>query len=304
MAQCKTDALPPLPAEWQAGLRPTHALLGLFMLLLAAGFIAEGVGAAAGVSSADRELATIPTSYAWAGFALVVGLHLGLLSMTPLLTSLVRRRPHTWRVNSGWVARRGEHGVVVDYLGRARAQGVALMVGAPLFAVVVVVVPFSGATAFGDGELFIPWLTSALLVAAAVWQLVDTRRGWNVRGWLALTPEGVTHRNHAMEAFVPWDLVGYVAVEEVGSQGPKVPVILLAVPGESHTHIVQHAKHGLESQFAPHVAMRPAVLGIDPGALYHALRFYHEHPEARGELASDAGLRRLQRGEARVGDVP
>jgi hypothetical protein len=36
---------------------------------------------------------------------------------------------------------------------------------------------------------------------------------------------------------------------------------------------------------------------IDPPRLYQALRYYHQHPQARAELATQDGLARLQHGQ-------
>ncbi|HEY9474362.1 MAG TPA: hypothetical protein VIS06_10995, partial [Mycobacteriales bacterium] len=49
-----------------------------------------------------------------------------------------------------------------------------------------------------------------------------------------------------------------------------------------------------EFRLAPHMVVKAAYLSVDPALAYHALRFYHAHPEARAELADGTALDRLR----------
>lgn len=44
------------------------------------------------------------------------------------------------------------------------------------------------------------------------------------------------------------------------------------------------------------MAVQGRWLGVDPALLYWALRYYHEHPEARAELADERGVQRIRTG--------
>jgi hypothetical protein len=52
-----------------------------------------------------------------------------------------------------------------------------------------------------------------------------------------------------------------------------------------------------EFTLLPHFSVRGWSLAVDPALLYHALRYYHAHPEARAELGTEAGLRRVRSGD-------
>jgi RNA polymerase sigma-70 factor, ECF subfamily len=53
----------------------------------------------------------------------------------------------------------------------------------------------------------------------------------------------------------------------------------------------------LSRRLAADVALPIRTLDIDPPLLYEALRYYHQHPQARAELATQAGLTRIQHGQ-------
>jgi hypothetical protein len=54
---------------------------------------------------------------------------------------------------------------------------------------------------------------------------------------------------------------------------------------------------GLGGILAADVTLSFRTLDIDPALLYEALRYYHEHPQARAELATEDGLSRLRHGQ-------
>src|SRR5205807_9794806 len=44
----------------------------------------------------------------------------------------------------------------------------------------------------------------------------------------------------------------------------------------------------------PLLVVRGISLAVDPALAFHVLRFYYDNPGARGELATDTGLQRVQ----------
>ncbi len=46
-----------------------------------------------------------------------------------------------------------------------------------------------------------------------------------------------------------------------------------------------------------HVLLPGRGLAVRPLLLYYAVRYYHEHPEARAELGGEEGVQRIRRGE-------
>ena len=53
----------------------------------------------------------------------------------------------------------------------------------------------------------------------------------------------------------------------------------------------------LNRRLAADVCLPIRTLDIDPLLLYRALRYYHQHPQARADLATQAGLARVQHGQ-------
>jgi hypothetical protein len=53
----------------------------------------------------------------------------------------------------------------------------------------------------------------------------------------------------------------------------------------------------LNRRLAADVSLPIRTLDIDPRLLCQALRYYHQHPEARAELATEAGPARVQHGQ-------
>jgi hypothetical protein len=52
----------------------------------------------------------------------------------------------------------------------------------------------------------------------------------------------------------------------------------------------------LNRRLAADIALPIRTLAIDPHLLCSALRYYHQHPQARAELATPEGLARMQHG--------
>jgi hypothetical protein len=59
-----------------------------------------------------------------------------------------------------------------------------------------------------------------------------------------------------------------------------------------------------ELRFWPFMVIRTGWLASDPIVVYHALAFYHAHPELRGELATPKAVARISGGRAIGDDQP
>jgi hypothetical protein len=139
-------------------------------------------------------------------------------------------------------------------------------------------------------------LSTVIFIAAGMyflWIVIDIASGRLARGRIVLGPQGIYHRSLTFEHFAPWDTVHTVAAEDVG--GPLI--VAKAFPAD-HSRVRRTSRAGKQQEFQmlPYVAVRGRSLAVDPAVLYHALRYYHAHPEARAELATDAGLHRIRSG--------
>lgn len=56
------------------------------------------------------------------------------------------------------------------------------------------------------------------------------------------------------------------------------------------------ARRFVEFTFLPSVVVNGRRLAVDPAVVYHALRYYHAHPEMRAELLTPAGVQRIRSG--------
>ncbi len=130
-----------------------------------------------------------------------------------------------------------------------------------------------------------------------LWFLVDLVRGKLARGLVALSSEGIYHRSWSFRGFLPWEGVAFVRATQ--ADGPTIAIPTFAVPG-SWCERTSRAMKQVEWKFAPHVAIRGQWLSVDPALLYHALCYYHEHPDARAELSAERGVQRLRAGDLEV----
>ena len=136
------------------------------------------------------------------------------------------------------------------------------------------------------------WLTALVAMTWIVLVVIVPRRRI-VRGRVVLSPAGVFHRSLGFEHFVPWYAVFAVAAEEAGSP----LVVAKAFPSEAtRVRRTTRVAKQQEYQLIPYLVVRGRWLAVDPALLYHTLRYYHAHPEARSELATEAGLRRIRGG--------
>jgi hypothetical protein len=159
-------------------------------------------------------------------------------------------------------------------------------------------------------ELAVVALTAALAMSATVvgvvmavvlgvmamvvgWFLVTMLR--LAPGNLILSPSGVYHRSLTSTHFIPWDAIVAVSAEWIGT-----PVIAVkAFPSQDTQLRRSMGRFGSgEVQFLPLMVIRTAWLVTDPTTVYHALSFYHAHPDLRAELATPAAPDRIGNGRA------
>jgi hypothetical protein len=102
---------------------------------------------------------------------------------------------------------------------------------------------------------------------------------------------------------VPWEAIQQVRATEVTSYVRGVAVreplvgIDLSDPQAIQTGPLERLLLPLNRRLGADISLPIRTLGIDPRLLYQALRYYHQHPEARAELATEAGLARVQHGQ-------
>ncbi|WP_330182104.1 hypothetical protein OHB26_38240 [Nocardia sp. NBC_01503] len=95
---------------------------------------------------------------------------------------------------------------------------------------------------------------------------------------------------------IRWDEIGDVRPCIVNNS--RV-VRVAPVPGERvHVEIGRSLLDRMQRSFYEQsLDLHPGVLSVDPALLFHLVRFYWKHPEARRELASESVLDRLHRGD-------
>jgi hypothetical protein len=162
------------------------------------------------------------------------------------------------------------------------------------------------ADAFADpGES--PWPVRLVGVVGGaffgVGGLVFARRGWGRRWRVLLTPSAVVIAAGRARTVVPWEAIQQVRATEVTTRVRGVTVreplvgIDLHDPQAIQTSALQRRLLPLSRRLAADLALPVRTLDVDQPLLYQALRYYHQHPQARAELATQAGLVRLQRGQ-------
>lgn len=193
--------------------------------------------------------------------------------------------------------------IASDVIGAER--GVRVPYSAFLYGWVVTLmaISFVGFAALLPGMLIEPKLTDhALALPAAVvglvaipfcgWFLIDIVRGRIERGYILLTPQGVHHRSALLEEYLPWESI--VRVSAANQQGPMI-ILDVAANGVRRRFTSRVTLHRSPSAGPAKISCR--ALAADPALAYHALVFYRTHPAARAELAGDAGIKRIRRGD-------
>jgi hypothetical protein len=278
------DALLPWPQEWPAP-RPKLWIRLTVGYLCVLTLLTGGLGFWALLSGQYRS----------AIFLFGGGVYLGLGTSLSLRLLRTRRHVSPTAITLGKTGS-AKNGIVIAYsdwlygclailvlLTLAALTGLALsgLAGWP-------VPPFSSA----------PGIVSTVVFSAAglyfLWIVRDIASGRLARGRVVLSPDGIYHRSLTFEHFAPWHAVHTISAEDISG-----PLIVAKVSPSDHSQVRQTSRVGKQQEFKflPHAAVRARSLKVDPAVLYHALRYYHAHPGARPELATDTGLRRIRTGD-------
>ena len=209
-----------------------------------------------------------------------------------------RRRGHL-RLETLRLGDRQERGILVPYSGLR--TGVLLVATACLALSMLGFVVF--ADAFADlGES--PWPVRLVGVVGVVFfgvgGFIAARRGWG-RNWrLLLTPSAVVIAMGGAQTVVPWEAIQQVRATEVTTRVRGVAVseplvgIDLRDPQAISTGPLERRLLPVNRRLAADITLPIRTLDIDPTLLYEGLRYYHQHPEVRDELATQDGLARLR----------
>ncbi|MEC3957260.1 hypothetical protein VMT65_29795 [Nocardia sp. CDC153] len=135
-------------------------------------------------------------------------------------------------------------------------------------------------------------LTMIVLLLAGLWLLaVGVSVASTPRG-LRLTTEGLEFRNGFVHQRLPWSAVAVVRPVIV-SRNPAIRVL----PTDPSTLSLEFTSRLKQRTGLDCIVIPPSVYGIDPALLYYTIDFYARHPESRSELASDAAVQRMRRGD-------
>src|SRR5215207_9770601 len=102
---------------------------------------------------------------------------------------------------------------------------------------------------------------------------------------------------------VPWAAIQQVRATEVTTYARGVRIseplvgIDLSDPQAIQTGPLERLLLPLNRRLAADITLPIRTLDIDPPLLYEALCYYHRHPQARAELATQDGLARVQHGQ-------
>jgi hypothetical protein len=213
------------------------------------------------------------------------------------------RRGGQLRLETLRVGNRHERGVVVPYSGLR--TGVLLAATACLALAMVGFVVFAGAFADDPGES--PWPVRLVGVVGVVFfgvgGLLVARRGWGRRWRVLLTPSAVVIAMGGAQTVVPWAAIQQVRATEVTTyaRGARISEPLVGIdlsdPQAIQTGPLERLLLPLNHRLAADLTLPIRTLDIDPPLLYEALCYYHQHPQARAELATQDGLARVQRGQ-------
>lgn len=281
----ESEALLPWPDGWFPPVRPRHVVLVAGMFLVALAIFATGILALGydnrGAAAVLILMSPIPAFLtAWCFLALLRGRH---------------RDPSG--VDSGYVSEVGKPATVIPYSLPVFACYLLLVFAILLFfgSFAVAMLAVGVRDGFGDPAVLVPLAISGVVSIPCLYFLFTVLRGGLRRGSLALMLDGVYHRGWRNRSFVGWDEVLSVRAYEV----LHGPIIRIGSVGNNHSSVAPTSSGPIRE-----IEVRGRLLSVDPALAYHALRYYHEHPEARAELAGDAAVRRLRRGALPVSPRP
>jgi hypothetical protein len=210
------------------------------------------------------------------------------------------RRGGRLRLETVGVGDRHERGILVPYSGLRMAMVLAATACLALASLGFVV--FADAFADDPGES--PWPVRLVGTVGTVFfgvaGLLAARRGWG-RNWrLLLTPSAVVIAMGDARTVVPWEAIQQVQAGEVAThvRGVAVTEPLVGIdvsdPQAIQTGPLERLLLPLNRRLAADITVPIRTLDIDPALLDEALQYYHQHPQARAELATEDGLARLQ----------
>jgi hypothetical protein len=214
------------------------------------------------------------------------------------------RRGGPLRLETVRLGGRQERGILVPYSGLR----MAIVLGATACLALASLGFMVFADAFADDPGVSPWpvrLVGAVgVMFFGVGGLVAARRGWG-RNWrLLLTPSAVVIAMGGARTVVPWEAIQQVRASEVTTHVRGVTVseplvgIDLSDPEAIQTGPLERLLLPLNRHLAADITLPVRTLDVDPGLLLEALRYYHQHPQARDELATQAGLARVRHGQS------
>jgi hypothetical protein len=284
-----TAAAPDQPHGWR---RPFAGGWGSFALILMVGGLLTVGGLVLAVTGRGAERG--------AGVTIAVFFFACFL-VAPLIAPW--RRRGRLRLETLRLGERQERGILVPYSGWRTAVQLAAM--ACMAMASLGFVAFADAFADDPGES--PWPLRLVGVVGVVFfglgGFLFARRGWGRRWRVLLTPSAVVIAAGGARTVVPWDAIRQVQATEVTTYvrgfAVREPLLGLQVsdPEAIQTGLLERLLLPLNRRLGADLALPIRTLAIDPYLLYHALRYYHQHPRARAELATQAGLDRIQHGQ-------
>jgi hypothetical protein len=203
-----------------------------------------------------------------------------------------RRRRGPLRLETSRLGDRQERGILVPYSGLRMAM--VLGATACLTLAMLGFVVFADAFAGDPGGASWPVRLVGAVGAAffGVGGFIAARRGWG-RNWrLLLTPAGVVIAMGGARTVLPWAAIQHVRATEVTTHVRGVAVreplvgIDVSDPQAIQTGPLQRLLLPLNRRLAADITLPIRTLDIEPALLYEALRYYHQHPQARDELAT------------------
>jgi hypothetical protein len=226
---------------------------------------------------------------------------LACLLTAPLFRSGRRRGP--LRLQTLRLGDRQERGTLIPYSG----WRTALLLGATACLALASLGYVVFADAFADDPGESPWpmrlVGTVGVVFFGVGLYMGARRGWGRRWRVLLTPSAVVVAAGGARAVVPWEAIRQVRATEVTTHVRGVairePLVGIDVrdPQAIQTGSLERLLLPLNGRCDADISLPIRTLDIDPRLLYQALQYYHQHPQARGELATQAGLARIQHGQ-------
>jgi hypothetical protein len=267
---------PPRPAAWTKYRLPLWLRVSMGLVaLMTLGLAAE----AAWLAWTGQPAGGVPLAAAAIYLGHVVG-----LSTRVWWTPRSPRQPGTLTTTPD-----GTTGVRFGYSGWPYYWLTAIVVMTALVVLVVALGAALSATLVG----VVVAVVLGVLVLWMGWCLITVLR--LAPGSLIVSPTGVDHRSLTSTCFIPWRAIVAVTADWIGT-----PIIAVKAFPSAATRVRRYlGRFGSgELQFWPIMVIRTGWLASDPTIVYHALWFYHAHPELRGELAAPDALDRISSGRA------